>query len=165
MIVVLMGVAGAGKSTIAAELHAMTGWEFAEGDEYHSAANCAKMAAGMALTDEDRRPWLETLHGILTGWQQNGSSGILTCSALKRDYRERLSQGNKPLHFVWLDTPQTTLERRLEHRTGHYFNSALLASQLDTLEPPQPEEGVIQIKNDASRREIARRILDSLQRS
>jgi gluconokinase len=131
-----MGVSGSGKSTLAARLVEHTGWSFAEGDDYHSAANRGKMAAGIALNDADRQPWLDALHDILTEWQRAGVSGILTCSALKASYRERLTAGLDGRRFVWLDPPRARLEERLAHRAGHYMNPNLLGSQLATLEPP-----------------------------
>ena len=93
MIAVLMGVTATGKTTIARELVRRTGWEFAEGDDYHSVANVAKMKAGTPLTDEDRVPWLAALHEVLIGWQTEGKSGVLTCSALKQSYRDTRAQG------------------------------------------------------------------------
>lgn len=137
MIVVVMGVSGSGKSTLAARLVERTGWAFAEGDDYHSAENRAKMAAGIALTDEDRLPWLDALHGVLAGWEQAGQSGILTCSALRESYRERLLGGIGGARLVWLDPPRVLLENRLAARKGHYMNPRLLDSQLATLEAPQ----------------------------
>ena len=136
MILVLMGVSGSGKSTLAAGLVTKTGWSFAEGDDYHSQANRNKMASGIALNDEDRKPWLNELHEILSAWKRNGASGILTCSALKASYRERLAAELDELRFVWLDPPRAQLEERLAHRAGHYMNPNLLGSQLATLEPP-----------------------------
>jgi gluconokinase len=136
LIVVVMGVSGSGKSTLAARLVERTGWAFAEGDDYHSAVNRAKMAAGTALTDDDRLPWLDTLHDVLAGWEREGANGILTCSALKQSYRERLLAGIADARLVWLDPPRTLIEDRLALRTGHYMNPKLLDSQLATLEAP-----------------------------
>ena len=142
VIVVVMGVSGSGKSTLAAALVAETGWDFAEGDEYHSPENRAKMNAGTPLTDADRGPWLDALHAVIAAWNFAGVSGILTCSALKRSYRERLVAGLEGIRFVWLDPPRTMLEDRLHHRTGHYMNPNLLGSQLDALEPPGEGEAL-----------------------
>ncbi|MGA2807009.1 MAG: gluconokinase [Terracidiphilus sp.] len=136
MIVVVMGVSGSGKSTLAERLVEQTGWAYAEGDDYHPVANKNKMAAGIALTDEDRLPWLDELHAVLAGWQREGRSGILTCSALKESYRKRLAAGIEHLRFVWLDPPRAMLQDWLTQRTGHYMNPNLLGSQLATLEPP-----------------------------
>lgn len=135
-IVIVMGVSGSGKSHLANQLARVTGWAYAEGDDYHLIANKAKMHAGIPLTDEDRAPWLDVLHQILLGWQRSGQSGILTCSALRETYREHLAAGIPDLRFVWLDPPKTVLAERLSHRIGHYMSPALLDSQLNTLEPP-----------------------------
>jgi gluconokinase len=136
MIVIVMGVSGSGKSYLAAKLAAATGWQFAEGDDYHSEANKARMASGIPLTDADRAPWLDALHDLLLGWHRAGDSGILTCSALKQTYREHLIEGNPDVYFVWLDPPRSVLADRLAHRPGHFMSPALLDSQLATLQPP-----------------------------
>jgi gluconokinase len=138
MIVILMGVTGTGKTTIGTLLAKRTGWHYAEGDDYHSEANKAKMHAGIPLTDEDRGPWLAALHEVLTGWCQSGESGVLACSALKQSYRDTLAAGlvHSAYRFVWLNVSRNVLVERLSHRTGHYMNPALLDSQLATLEPP-----------------------------
>ena len=138
MIVIMMGVTGTGKTTVAKELVRETGWQFAEGDDYHSDANKAKMAAGVPLTDDDRAPWLASLHAVLVGWQQAGQSGVMTCSALKEQYRVTLRGGlpDGVVHFVLLEVPRQVLVDRLQHRKGHYMNPALLDSQLATLEMP-----------------------------
>ena len=134
-----MGVTGTGKTTIAHGLVDRTGWEFAEGDNYHSEANIAKMKAGVPLTDRDREPWLEALHGVLAGWVQAGKNGVMTCSALKESYRKTLTEGlpDGAVRFVLLEAPKQVLVDRLEHRTGHFMNPALLDSQLATLELPE----------------------------
>jgi gluconokinase len=138
MIAILMGVTGSGKTTVANELVAITGWKYAEGDDYHSEANRGKMHAGIPLTDEDRIPWLASLHEVILAWLRNGESGILTCSALKQWYRDLLVKDvrTSAYRFVLLDVPVATLETRMENRRGHYMNPALLDSQLQTLEMP-----------------------------
>ena len=161
MIVVLMGVSGSGKSTLAEALVARTGWVFAEGDDYHSEANRAKMKAGIALTDEDRLPWLDALHAVLEGWRRDGISGILTCSALKQRYRARLMGGIDGARLVWLDPDRATLEFRMAHRTGHYMNPNLLDSQIATLEPPMGEE-VLHLAGGESAEKAADRVLSWL---
>ena len=93
MIAIVMGVTGAGKTTVAKALVALTGWDFAEGDDFHSEANRKKMHAGIPLDDDDRVPWLESLHQVLLGWHQKGLSGVMTCSALKQKYRDSLTAG------------------------------------------------------------------------
>jgi gluconokinase len=164
MIVILMGVTGSGKTTVAEELQKLTGWEYAEGDNYHSEANRAKMHAGIPLTDEDRAPWLASLHAVLRGWYERGLSGILTCSALKQAYRDVLA-GSLPAdawRFVLLQVPVEELKRRLAQRTGHYMNPGLLESQIQTLEEPRDA-----VRVDATRpaEEIARRVLSQIERS
>ena len=144
-IVVVMGVSGSGKSWLAEKLAAVTGWIFAEGDDYHSEANKAKMHAGIPLTDQDREPWLNTLHDLLQGWHQQGHSGILSCSALKRAYREILSANLPEVRFLWLDPPRKVLEERLAQRTGHFMSPDLLNSQLATLEPPTGESNTLHL--------------------
>jgi len=132
----VMGVSGSGKSYLAAKLAAATNWPFAEGDDYHSAANKAKMASGTPLTDEDRAPWLDILQALLLNWRLQGQSGILTCSALKESYRQHLTAHIPEARFVWLDPPRAILADRLAHRPSHFMSSTLLDSQLATLEPP-----------------------------
>ena len=139
MIVILMGVTGTGKTTVARALADRTGWPFAEGDDYHSAANRAKMHAGTPLTDSDRAPWLASLHTVIADWVAAGADGIMTCSALKQSYRDILA-GDLPggtVRFVLLEVPRPLLEDRLEHRTNHYMNPDLLPSQIATLETPR----------------------------
>ena len=136
MILVLMGVTGSGKTTIGKMLAAETGWRFADADDYHSEANKAKMHASIPLTDEDRKPWLATLHQLLLGWYEAGTSGILGCSALKSAYRDVLTPQIPPLNirFILLQVRRAILEERLRERKNHYMSPQLLQSQLDTLE-------------------------------
>jgi gluconokinase len=138
LIAIVMGVTGTGKTTIGRLLAARTGWAFAEGDDYHSEANKAKMHAGIPLTDADRAPWLASLHQLLHGWFAQGQSGILACSALKQSYRDVLIEGiaRQAYEFVLLSVSHDVLAARLRARTGHYMNPALLDSQFATLEVP-----------------------------
>jgi len=133
-----MGVTGTGKTTIGTLLSSRAGWRYAEGDDFHSEANKAKMHAGIPLTDEDRAPWLATLHELLHGWYERGESGILACSALKQTYRYTLAAGipREAYRFVWLKVAREVIAERLSHRAGHYMNPALLDSQFATLEAP-----------------------------
>ena len=139
MIVVLMGVTASGKTTIGTRLAALEHWEYAEGDDYHSEANKAKMHAGIPLTDADRAPWLAALHEVLVGWYRSGTSGVLACSALRQAYRDELSAGipSAALRFVLLEVPREVLEQRMAERKGHYMSPALLDSQIATLEMPR----------------------------
>jgi gluconokinase len=150
MIVIVMGVSGSGKTYLASKLAEATGWAYAEADDYHSAANKAKMHAGIPLTDEDRWPWLDALHQVLELWRGEGKSGILTCSALKAAYRARLVDGIPEARFVWLDPPRSVLADRMAHRPGHFMPVALLDSQLATLEPPAVDEAGRLLRLDGS---------------
>ncbi|WP_158750249.1 gluconokinase [Acidobacterium sp. S8] len=138
MILIVMGVSGSGKTTLARALAKATGWQFAEGDDYHSTANKAKMHAGIPLTDEDRAPWLATLHDLMAGWHQKSESGILTCSALKQTYRETLVADlpDDAYRFVLTEAPKKVISERMQARHDHFMPAALLDSQLATLEPP-----------------------------
>lgn len=161
MIVVLMGVSGSGKTTIGTLLAERTGAVFADADDYHPAANKAKMAAGTPLTDEDRQPWLETLNGVMRGWFADGRFGVLACSALKEQYRETLSAGlpEGAVRFVFLDVPKGLIAERMAHRHHEFMNPALLESQLRTLEPP--EDG-LRVVNDREPGVVVDEILDRL---
>jgi gluconokinase len=135
-----MGVSGTGKSTIAAVLAHELGWPSAEGDDFHSAANVAKMHAGHPLTDEDRWPWLRSIAAWIGEREQAGTGGIVTCSALKRAYRDLLREDHPDVRFICLVGDHDLLESRMQHRTGHFMPATLLDSQLATLEPLQPDE-------------------------
>ena len=134
--IVLMGVAGVGKSTIGKALSKATGITFFDGDDYHTEANRDKMAAGIALSDEDRTAWLFELQGVIEN-ALHKSSCILACSALKKSHRAILEKNSNAIHFVYLEGSKNLIEQRLESRKGHYFPASLLASQLETLEPPE----------------------------
>ena len=140
--IVVMGVSGCGKTTVAQRIAAATGWEFAEADQFHSPDKVAKMAAGTPLTDEDRWPWLRRLADWMGDRAAAGTSTVIACSALRRAYRDVLRSG--PPHavdFVHLDGPVEVVAQRLAVRSGHYMPASLLASQVATLEPLAPEEG------------------------
>lgn len=138
MIIVLMGVSGSGKTLIGTLLAKRLNIPFLDADDYHPAANKEKMAAGVPLTDEDRRPWLEKLHELLCDWSSKGDSGILACSALKASYRGVLTNGiaESALRFVLLDAPRDLIAGRLAQRHHEFMNANLLDSQFATLEKP-----------------------------
>jgi gluconokinase len=159
---VVMGVSGSGKTTVARHLVDLLGWPFAEGDDFHPAANVAKMRAGTALTDEDRWPWLEDLARWIGEQESAGRSAIVTCSALRRTYREVLRRGHPSVWFVHVTSPPEGLARRLETRSGHYLPASLLASQLETLEALGPDEPAATISGEGSPAEVAARALDAL---
>jgi gluconokinase len=141
---IVMGVSGSGKTTLAEGIADAMGWLYAEGDDFHSQANVSKMASGQPLTDEDRWPWLRSIGTWIDEHEIDGRSAVITCSALKRTYRDLLREGRDHVRFVYLDVPQQVLEERLAKRTGHYMPPSLLPSQLETLEPLQDDEaGVV----------------------
>ncbi len=136
MVVVLMGVTGAGKTTVGKVLAGDLGWEFADADDFHPPANRDKMHAGIPLTDEDRRPWLQALRGAIEQALQEGHGLVVACSALKTSYRDALAGGLSDVRFVLLDGDRELLAARLAHRHHEFMNPGLLDSQIETLEPP-----------------------------
>src|SRR3954452_16740440 len=132
--IVVMGVSGAGKSTVAAELVKRLGWDFAEGDEFHPPENVEKMRAGIPLDDEDRWPWLRRLAEWIGEHEAAGANAVVTCSALKRAYRDLLRDGHPSVWFAHVDVPREVLAERLAQRKGHFMPPSLLDSQLATLE-------------------------------
>jgi gluconokinase len=145
---VVMGVSGSGKTTVARAVAGRLGWLFAEGDDFHSAANVAKMSAGSPLTDDDRWPWLRSLADWIGEREAAGEDAVLTCSALKRSYRDLLDDGHPSVRFVHVTVNAETLRRRLEQRRGHYMPASLLDSQLAALEPLGPDEPGLTLPGD-----------------
>jgi len=140
MILIAMGVSGAGKSKIGEMLAERLHCAFTDGDAFHSAANKEKMHHGIPLTDEDRWPWLKTIRAAIEEKQTAGETAVFTCSSLKRSYRDVLR--DKDVCFVYLKGTREVLEERLTTRTGHFFDPSLLQSQLDTLEEPGSDEAI-----------------------
>ncbi|HKE39130.1 MAG TPA: gluconokinase [Casimicrobiaceae bacterium] len=135
VIVVLMGVSGSGKTTVGRTLADDLGWTFLDADDFHPPANVAKMAAGVALSDEDRWPWLDRLVEELRAFEQNGRHVILACSALKQSYRDRLAPAGD-VRWVYLKGEKSTIEPRIASRESHYMPASLLTSQFAALEEP-----------------------------
>ncbi|WP_373355804.1 gluconokinase [Pseudoroseicyclus sp. CXY001] len=138
--IVVMGVSGCGKSSLGAALAARLGGRFIEGDALHPEANRAKMASGQPLTDADRWPWLDLVAEALAA--PGEGPAVAACSALRRAYRDRLRAGAGPLTFLWMDGPVDLIAARMAARQGHFMPTALLQSQVATLEPPGPEEAI-----------------------
>ena len=159
---VVMGVSGSGKSTIADRLAARLGWRFEDGDQFHPAANVAKMSAGHPLTDEDRWPWLQAIADEIDRACAAGERAVIACSALKRTYRDVLVHGRDDVRIVFLDGTQELIAARLAARKGHFMPSGLLASQFATLERPDAGERPITVSIDASVEEIVDDIVHQL---
>jgi gluconokinase len=136
VVLILMGVAGSGKTTVATLFAQKTGAVFYEGDDFHPPENVAKMRAGIPLTDDDRKCWLQILKKIVVDALAKKEFSVLTCSALKAKYRDELGAGDPRVKFVHLTGPPALIEERLQNRRGHFMPPTLLASQLATLEPP-----------------------------
>lgn len=142
-LLVLMGVCGCGKSSLGLALAKRLGWEFVEGDELHPNANVAKMVSGQALNDADRQAWLLALADILGQAVQSGRSLVLSCSALKRNYRDLLREASgaqDALRFIYLHGDEALFAQRMAQRSGHYMPASLLQSQLAALQPPDADE-------------------------
>jgi gluconokinase len=162
VILIVAGVSGCGKSTVGALLAGQLGWEFADADSFHPEANVAKMHAGIPLTDADREPWLRLVAAWMDTEIAAGRSAVLACSVLKRAYRDLLLDGRPDAVAVFLNVPREELDRRLLTRTGHFFPEKLLDSQLETLEPPAPDERVITVIEDGDAADTAAKIMAEL---
>jgi gluconokinase len=140
---IIMGVSASGKTTVAETIDDRTGVPYAEADEFHPEANKRKMASGEPLNDDDRWPWLHKLRDWMTDQAEQGRSTIVTCSALKKSYRDVLREAFGDEHFVLLDAPEDVLAARMDARKGHFMPTSLLRSQLETLEPLAEDENGI----------------------
>jgi gluconokinase len=143
--VVVMGVSGSGKTTVAELLAKQLGWQFMEGDRLHPSANVEKMRQGIPLTDDDRAPWLDRIGEELKSWAAQGRSGVMTCSALKRAYRDRIRSARPDVQFVYLKGSQALIEGRVATRHHEYMPASLLTSQFGALEEPTPDEPVVTV--------------------
>jgi gluconokinase len=142
MILIAMGVSGAGKTRIGELLAERLKCSFTDGDAFHSEANKEKMHKGIPLTDDDRWPWLRTIRAAIEEKQRANETAVFTCSSLKRSYRDVLRDGDRDVCFVYLKGSREVLQERLQTRTGHFFDPSLLQSQLDTLEEPGEDEAI-----------------------
>ncbi len=159
-VVVVMGVAGTGKTTIGPLLAARLGVPYAEGDDFHPQSNIAKMSAGTPLTDDDRWPWLDAIGDWAQG--RAGLGGVVSCSALKRSYRDRLRAAAPGVVFVHLTGDRALVEDRMSHRQGHFMPTALLDSQFATLQPLEPDEAGVAVNVTGSPEEITERAATAL---
>jgi len=159
--VVFMGVSGTGKTTVALEARELLGWDFAEGDDFHPPENVAKMSAGVSLTDDDRAPWLESLAAWARDHDLAGRPTLMTCSALRRRYRDVLRSGGEATVFVHLVAEREVLVDRMVSRT-HFMPGSLLASQLETLEDLGPDERGLVVDSSEPPEWIAERVVMEL---
>jgi gluconokinase len=160
LVLVVMGVSGSGKSTVASLVAERLGWDFEEGDRLHPASNVAKMERGVPLDDDDRRPWLLTVAAWIDDHLDRGVSGVITCSALKRSYRDLLRRDD--VVFVHLAGPDDLIGDRMSKRSGHFMPPSLLASQLATLEPPAADERHLTVDAGRSPEAEADEVVDRL---
>lgn len=159
MILILMGVSGSGKTTIGNQLAVDLGWPFYEGDDFHSASNIEKMRHGIPLTDEDRIPWLDALQTLIRRLAQEGESAIISCSALKKSYRDRLQVEPGVPRFVLLQAPYELIKKHLKGRVHPFMSPDLLKSQFEILE--EPKDALI-VDASQTPAEIIRRIKKNL---
>lgn len=162
-IVVVMGVSGSGKTTVAAMLAGALHCQFLEGDELHPPSNVAKMHGGTPLTDADRWPWLRKIASEIDGWRSRGESGVVTCSALKRTYRDILIGDRPDVTLVYLRGSRELIQQRMAARHEHFMPVALLDSQFATLEEPGPDERPVVVDIGGRPAEIVAEIVRQLE--
>ena len=162
---VVMGVSGSGKSTIADKLAERLHWSCEDGDKFHPASNVAKMSAGQPLTDEDRWPWLQAIAVEIDRVCKAGEHAVIACSALKRAYRDILVHGRSDVRIIYLEGSQPLIASRLALRKGHFMPPGLLESQFKTLEPPGVDENPVTVSIDATVETIVDDIISQLRLS
>ena len=162
MILVIMGGSGSGKTTIAQRLSRKLGWQYQEGDALHPPSNVEKMSSGTPLTDADRLPWLQRIARKIDEWQSAGISGVVTCSALKRSYRDIIAANRPDVVVVYPKGSQALIAERMAERKDHFMPASLLDSQFRTLEEPSPDENAMVVDIDRAPEaivdEIVRRV-------
>ena len=162
LVIVLMGVSGCGKSTVGVELSRRLGWPFRDADSFHPPGNIAKMSSGAPLTDEDRMPWLAAIADWIDERCDRGEPGIVSCSALKRAYRQRIIGARRRVRLVYLKGDRALIGRRLEARRHHFMPASLLESQFATLEEPRAGERPVIVSAAMSPRRVVATILERL---
>ena len=160
--IVVMGVSGVGKTTIAKGISSLTGWTFAEGDAFHSESNVANMRGGHPLTDEDRWPWLRAVGAWMSEEIDEGRCAVITCSALRRSYRDVLREGRPEVEFCHLTADPDLVGDRLQHRQGHYMPTSLLDSQYATLEPLEADEPGVAVSVEGPLPGVVHRAMSAL---
>lgn len=163
MILIVAGVAGAGKTTVGALIAERMRWKFADADAFHTEVCRAKMRAGQPLTDDDRLPWLRRLGTWIDEHIAGGESAVLACSAIKRSYRAVLLGGRPQARMVFIEASEQTLRNRLATRAGHFFPASMLNSQLAALEPPARDENILVIQSGPDPSHTAERVLEAIQ--
>jgi carbohydrate kinase (thermoresistant glucokinase family) len=161
-VLIVMGVSGCGKTTIAELLSRELGWEYRDGDEFHPKSNVEKMHSGTPLTDDDRWPWLKAIAAWIDNKRQAGEHAIVTCSALKKSYRDILIGPRKDVGLFFLKATEDLIAERLSKRHGHFMPKALLRSQFQTLQEPGPDEHPVTVSIVPAPEEIVATILQSL---
>jgi gluconokinase len=161
-IVIVTGVAGSGKTTISALLAGTLGWPYAEADDFHPPSNVDKMAAGHPLNDDDRWPWLEAIGRWIDARRAAHEPAVVSCSGLKRKYRDKLREGRPEVRIVFLQGDRDLIARRLVTRQGHFMKAEMLDSQFEDLEPPEPDEDVLTVQVTGTPPEVVDAIVRSL---
>ncbi|MCR6552633.1 gluconokinase, partial [Aeromonas sp. CPF2-S1] len=160
--IIVMGVCGSGKSSIGLKVANALGAKFIDGDDLHPRANIQKMAAGNPLNDEDRAPWLERIRDAAYSLERKNELGVIVCSALKKQYRDQIREGNDSVSFLFLDGSQSLILERMRARQGHFMREAMVQSQFDTLERPDDEPGVFRIDIDGTFEQVVDRAVTAL---
>jgi gluconokinase len=163
MLLLVMGVSGSGKTTIGISLATRLDWPFVDADQFHSAANIAKMRGGAPLTDGDRKPWLASMAAWMDEQIAADRSAVTTASALKREYRDLLRRGRPDLRLIYLAIDRPLAQERLAAREGHFFPASLLDSQFRVLEPPEADERVLTVSAAGSPEQITTEIIERLE--
>jgi gluconokinase len=161
-VILVMGVSGAGKTTIGKLLAERLGWEFADGDQFHPPANVERMRSGVPLTDQDRQPWLEAIAAWVDEIRRNDGQAVTAASVLKRSYRDIVIGERPDVRLVFLEGSRELIAQRVAARRGHYMPASLLDSQFDTLEPPGPDENAIRVSIDPPPEQIVSHIVEQL---